>query len=629
MEQAREPEDVRPTTAALRPMRWRRRFEVCAVLAVVACCVFLGVAEYVLHHAGPILRERIAETLAARFGVPVELDRVEISLFRGIAVDGYGLRIPSGRTVANSPPDPLMAVQHFAFRTSWRGVLHEPTHVAGVRVEGMEIHIPPASRRGQLSAMSLTQEALSSPTAKARNLFAVDELRCRDVTLILETDQPRKDPLVFRIASVDLRNIGPGQAMVYEAALTNPKPAGVIHAAGHFGPWGGAGHASGRTADPGQTPVDGEYTFDHAEMSSIRGLRGTLSSTGRFAGVLNRMMVDGSTEIPDFALDISDHPLPLHTDFHAVVDATSGDTFLEPVHARLAGSEFTTSGRIVKVKGQGHDIALDIDIVNGRIEDFLRLATKTNPPLLHGSLSMKAKLHIPPGRARVAMKMGMSGMFQIGDAVFNNARLQDRMDKLSARAQGHPEEVRAAGEDRRRDVRSHLGASFTLGRGVLSVTDVHYSLPGATMLLNGVYSMDGRLFEFKGHVRTEATASEMVGGWKGMLLKPLDRYLQKGGAGVELPVVISGTEGDMQVGLAMGGTDATPRAMLAEIRGKEHGKRELQAARDEAALADREDAAAAKAPSLAAAEEMHNAAVRHRAEAQRRAAQGDGGGARP
>jgi len=33
----------------------------------------------------------------------------------------------------------------------------------------------------------------------------------------------------------------------------------------------------------------------------------------------------------------------------------------------------------------------------------------------------------------------------------------------------------------------------------------------------------------------EATVSKMVGGWKGLLLKPADRFFKKNGAGTEVP----------------------------------------------------------------------------------------------
>ncbi len=323
--------------------------------------------------------------------------------------------------------------------------------------------------------------------------------------------------------------------------------------------------------------------------------------------------------VPNFSLDISNRQVPLHTRFHAIVDGTSGDTLLQPVHARLADSEFIVTGKVVKVDHQGHDIQLDVEIPRGKMQDFLRLAVKTNPPLMNGTLAMRAKLHIPPGNVRVLEKLSMAGDVHLTGVRFNNAHLQDRIDGLSARAQGKPKEVAQMSQDREAEVHSQLTAKFNLSHGVMQVTDVQYAIPGAVVLLNGVYSTDGRLFEFKGHVRTQATASQMVSGWKSWLLKAVDPLLKKNGAGLELPVEITGTDGDVHFGLAMHGTDQTPKEMLAEVKGKEREKHQRLAAQREAALADAEDAQAAKAPTLEAAQQAHNAAVRHRAEAQSRA----------
>jgi hypothetical protein len=44
----------------------------------------------------------------------------------------------------------------------------------------------------------------------------------------------------------------------------------------------------------------------------------------------------------------------------------------------------------------------------------------------------------------------------------------------------------------------------------------------------------------------------MVGGWKGMLMKPLDRYFKKDGAGTALPIHIDGTRADPRFGVDFG-----------------------------------------------------------------------------
>ncbi len=49
-----------------------------------------------LHHAEPIIRKRVIQTLSASFNTPVELDQLQISVLNGIQVTGGGLRIPAG-----------------------------------------------------------------------------------------------------------------------------------------------------------------------------------------------------------------------------------------------------------------------------------------------------------------------------------------------------------------------------------------------------------------------------------------------------------------------------------------------------------------------------------------------------
>ena len=45
---------------------------------------------------------------------------------------------------------------------------------------------------------------------------------------------------------------------------------------------------------------------------------------------------------------------------------------------------------------------------------------------------------------------------------------------------------------------------------------------------------------FEGTARMDATVSQMVGGWKGWLLKPADRFFKKDGAGTVVPILIRG-----------------------------------------------------------------------------------------
>ncbi len=546
-----------------KPRWWRRTWlKVVVVVAVVCLGVLVFAAEYMIHHAEPILRARVEETLSAHFHAPVQLDHLDISLIKaaelaatGIEVQGSGLRIPYVGDTDQLQTDqnaPMVYVKHFAFRTRVRGLMLQPTRIAEVDVDGMELHIPPGQMR---------KEMLGSKTGRhgPKVSLVVAQIRCKDVKLFIDTTKPGKDPMEFDIQKLDLQDVGANQPFTYQAELINPKPIGEVHASGHFGPW--------NAGNPRETALDGSYSFSHADLNTIKGISGILSSHGQFGGVLDHITIDGETETPDFGLDVSDHAMPLHTVFHAYVDGTTGDTYLDPVKARLKNSDFTARGKVVLIKHVGHDIDLQVDVPHARIQDFLELGVKTRPPLMNGAIAMKAHLHIPPGDTRVPQKLELAGAFRLHNVRFNNPQIQDRVDGLSARAQGRPKEVASDSTDREAEVNSMISAKFSLIHGAMNVNDLQYQIPGALVLMNGVYSMDGNLFEFKGHVRTDATASHMVTGWKSWLLKPVDPFLKKNGAGLELPISISGTQGDVHFGLALHGTaDETSQQMAEDLK---------------------------------------------------------------
>src|SRR4029078_2723623 len=151
----------------------------------------------------------------------------------------------------------------------------------------------------------------------------VDQIVCDDSQLIIGTDKPDKDPRVFQLKHIVLRDLGPNTAWPFDAVLTNPIPKGEIHASGSFGPWD--------MDTPGDSKVSGKYLFENADMNTIKGIAGTLRSTGNFEGQLDRIAVRGQADVPNLSLATANHPMPLSTRFQAVVDGTSGDTYLEHI----------------------------------------------------------------------------------------------------------------------------------------------------------------------------------------------------------------------------------------------------------------------------------------------------------
>jgi hypothetical protein len=530
---------------------WRKRWLRWVVGSAVVCLVLLAVVVDILaHRAEPFVRAEIVQALSNKFHARVELDSFHLSLGNslrgewGIWADGRGLRIwPPAQVEGVQVPQPdandqpLIQLGEFRFHAPLRYRSGMPVHISQVVLKGLEIHIPPKS---QLHRPGMSDSVASTPPSSSWGLkFQVDKLECTNAEVELETDKPGKLPLQFPISRFEVTGISAGAPMHFEAELSNPKPPGIIHSTGTFGPWS--------VADPGESQVSGDYTFDHADLSVFKGIAGILNSTGHYSGSLRNITVDGETDTPDFKLSQFGNQMALHTEFHARVDATNGDTWLEPVNATLGQSHITAQGQVVRVLAAGddgklhsigHDIALTVKVNHGHLEDFLHLASKTSTPILTGDATVNALLHIPPGSATVHERMTLKGRFILDNAAFTSATVQNRIKELSLRGQGRPGDLKTADAA---TIKSQMEGNFDMGSGMLKLPEVSYIVPGADIEMKGTYYMQNGNLDFTGIAKLQATISQMVGGWKGLLLSPADRFFKKDGAGTEIPIFISGT----------------------------------------------------------------------------------------
>jgi len=490
--------------------------------------------EILLSRAAPILRARLLQSLSARFHSRVELGAFDVSLLRGFQVSGEDLAIYPYNVASTTP---TFSVRHFAFRTGYASLLRSPLHIGHVEVDGMRINLPSKSQRNPSPGPVSDHPKLGKITV------FVDELDCTDTVLTLATSKTGKVPLQFVIQNLSLRSIGAGKPMDFTAMLTNPKPLGQIETRGYFGPW---------NADrPGATALGGTYSFDNADLGTIKGIGGMLSSQGAYQGTLDKIAVDGKTDTPDFQVKISGHKVPLHTDFHAIVDGTDGDTYLQPVNAHFLHTFLVARGYVAHLQGEsGRHLYLDVAMDRAQIEDLLRLAVRTDPPVLDGQVKLHTKLDLPPGTQDVAHRMRLQGNFAIVNGRFSSDKIQNRIDELSLRSQGEVELASQQARDGKRElVRSQMSGDFSLVDAALNLPNLRYDIPGASIKLAGVYSLDGAKFNFAGTADMKATVSRMVGGWRGILLMPFDRIFQKNGAGTEIPFKINGTRSDPQFGL--------------------------------------------------------------------------------
>jgi len=527
----------------------------------VALLVALGVtAAFMARHFEPFLRGQIVEALSRRFDARVELDSFHVSVVKGVEAEGKGLRIWPPRHAENldlaAAKGPLIELREFHFHAPLHYQPGQPVVIRTVTLRGLKIDLPPRVKpeaqeaktiehqnaeaaQGPGPAGAARQASQGAGATKAEWLsFVVNRVECTGAQLRLEMNKPGKLPLVFDIAHLRLDETSPIRPMSFDAQLTNPRPEGTIYTTGKFGPW--------VADDPTSAAVSGEYRFDHADLATFKGIAGTLNSTGHYSGMLRDLTVDGVTETLDFSLTSFGHAMPLHTKFHAKVDGTNGDTWLEGVDATLAHSHFTAEGQIVRVgtvdangnpQESGHDIALKVNVDKARIEDFLTLAGKSKP-LLSGDVSAKTSLHMAPGKGKIQERLELDGQFHLDQARFTSEDVQDKVRALSVRGQGRPGDVKTTDPQ---SIESELEGKFKMADGVVTLPQIHYSVPGVEVDLSGSFALEGGVVDFNGTAKMQATVSQMVGGWKGFLLKPADPFFKKDGVGAEVPIKIDGT----------------------------------------------------------------------------------------
>ena len=496
-----------------------------AVLLLISIFALLAMAP----RLGPMARERLVKYLRENYQSEVELKTLNVSLFPRVRVSGEGLVMYyQGR----SGVPPFIRIKAFYADAAIGSLLQNTKHVSTLRLEGLEINIPPKSEREPTPKYRKSSEAANGSDV------VVDRIVADGTTLLILPAQDGKDPLQWDIHKLTMRSVGANEPLQFAAVLRNAKPPGDIESSGQFGPFS--------ADDPGATPVSGKYTFQHADLSVFRGISGILSSTGEFKGYLRKLEVDGDTDTPDFAVRVAGNPIHLKAKFHSVVDGTSGDTFLEPVAADFLRSALLANGGVTGTKGvKGKTVALDVVVNQARLQDVLKLAIKSSKNPMTGIISFKTKLTIPPGDKDIADKLELDGLFGISTAKFTSLDVQSKVAKLSERARGDTEDSDAE------SVVSNLQGRFKLDNGKVTFTNLTFSVPGARIQLAGSYGLRSGEIDFHGIARMDAKVSQMTTGYKTILLKAADPFFKKQGAGAVIPIKISGTRDHPMFGLEL------------------------------------------------------------------------------
>jgi hypothetical protein len=430
---------------------------------------------------------------------------------------------------------PLITVERIRIEGSFAGLLTH--HVRHVLAEGMHIFVPPRGTNERFETMQ-------------RSTIVIDELDANGAILEVASSQHDKQPLNFVFHEFRLSHVGsPGPAS-FKARLSNPEPPGEITTTGNFGPW--------RANNVGQTAVSGEYLFQRADLGAFHGIGGTLSSSGKFAGSLDRIGVEGATDVPLFAVTLSSHQVHLQAQFHAVVNSENGDTFLQRVTATFRKTTVWTEGSVAGTAGQaGKTAVLELAAKEGRIQDVLLLFAKAPSAPMSGIVSFEASVSIPPGPRPFLEKVELKGDFGIDVGSFTKFDTQKGVNSLSTGARGEEDHHKKDSDKDEIDpetVLSDLKGHVVLKDGTVRFSNLTFSVPGALAQMWGTYSLITEKIDLRGNLKTDAAVSKTTHGIRALMLKVVDPFLRKK-HGYVAPVKITGTYEHPSFGLDLSDQD--------------------------------------------------------------------------
>jgi hypothetical protein len=364
--------------------------------AVLALLAVIGLFAAAAPGLSSIAQARIQTVLQDRFDSDLQIQNLKVSLFPSVAISGESV-VFHRKGHPNDPP--LIQIARFTAGGNILGLLAR--HVTLVRLEGLDIRVPPKESGNVKTAGG------SGKTP----YFVIDQIIADGTKLSTIPRESWKEPLVFDIKTLRMYGGGSNSAFSFDAILTNAKPPGEIRSKGKFGPWD--------KNEPGDSPVSGSYTFRNADLSVFKGISGRLSSDGNYKGSLGHIEAAGHTDVPDFMVTLAGNPVHLTTEYQAIIDGTSGNTYLQPVTAKFGHSTIVAKGSVEGKRGSpGKTVMLDAVVDEGRLEDMLQLGVHSKTPPLSGAISFHSKIVIPPGHTDVMQKLKLDGAFAVVDPFF-------------------------------------------------------------------------------------------------------------------------------------------------------------------------------------------------------------------
>ncbi len=493
-------------TANLRTHRpSKSRWLVVTAIVVLACFSVFAVS---VAHEWPFSRTSIVQALQQQLGTPVQIAGFRQFYFPhpGCVAEGLSFR----RGPGSSAGPPLITIQKLVMVGSYPGLLTH--HIDKVHAVGLRVSIPPPEQSEPGGGYQGSVGALSSG-------LTIGQIVADGAELDVMGSADDK-PLIFRIPKLVLNNLEDKHPLTFNASVQIPQPPADVDVAGKFGPW--------QAGNAGQTRLSGSYAVRNMDLGVFGGIGGLLASKGSFDGVLQHVLVQGTTEIPKFVITRSGHPLSLKSEFHAIVNGLNGDVAFDPVTAHFAKTTIVATGTVAGTSdapGVGKTLTMEAYSTQARVQDLVRLFIREPTSPMLGTITFRAKVTVPPEKRSFIDKVRLSGDFGIAGGSYTSPETQKNIDVLSARARGKADQVEDKDDKLGNDnydpgrVVSNVKGHVELRNSVAHLSNISFDVPGASASVNGTYNVITERINCTGQMRLDTELSKATTGVKSFLLK--------------------------------------------------------------------------------------------------------------
>ncbi|MDP8979094.1 MAG: AsmA-like C-terminal region-containing protein [Acidobacteriota bacterium] len=486
----------------------------------LAVAVIAGISMVVVVRNWPFTQAALTKVLEDRFARKVEIHGFRSTYFPpGCEADQVEFL---HRFHKDRPP--LITVRRLIIKASYAGLFSPHKRIAEVQVIGLHVLVPPKSTAGGAHSIMPLTDLSSNP------LVAISMVKADGAVLEFLSKNPGREPFRLEIQQLTVTHVGEKGPISFQATLQNTEPPGEIQSTGQFGPW--------NAEDPGNTPVAGRYVFQHADLGVYGGIAGTLTSKGKFSGLVDHIESEGDADVPNFHLSGTAHAVHVSTTFRAAVDATNGDTSLENVRSQFLRTTILSSGGVTGGPNQhGKTADLQLIVDDGHIDDLLRLFAEQDHPSMTGAVRLHARFNLPPGSPGFLRRLKLEGDFGIGGGRLTNALAQVPINRLSESARGESRKQETADPQ---TVLSNLKGHVSVKNGIATLSNVSFTAPGTLAQIRGTYSLIDHSMNLQGILHTNGKLSDTTSGFKAFVLKGISPFLKRKSTTV-VPFTITGT----------------------------------------------------------------------------------------